>query len=449
MRAIHLGALLGAFCLHVSAKAAPVLLVSIDGLRPGDVLEADKRGLHIPNLKKLLAEGSHASGVVGVLPSFTLPSHATLVTGVSPARHGVINNLQFWPKDQSAAQSYVFASDIRVPTLWDAAHARGIVTASVGWPVSLGSPAIDHNFSVWFAPKTGQPNDAKYIRALSSLGLLDRIERDLGRSVDLSPRENAGEEGEDEIIASRIIADYRPGFITVHFGAVDEAEHAHGPGSTEANAALEGIDTLIGKLVAAQRAVHPDTVIAIVSDHGFTAVKTEINLQRAFLDAGLIKTDATGKVISWEAVPWPAGGSAAIILARPDDAALKARVATLLEQLKADPAVGIEEVYSGEEAVRRGGFPGASFGISYKLDTTGAVRPLAQELVRPAVQAGTHGHSLSHPELRSTFLITGPGIAKGRDLGLIDMRAIAPTLASLLGVALPQAEVAALDLKPR
>lgn len=135
MRAIHLGALLGAFCLHVSAKAAPVLLVSIDGLRPGDVLEADKRGLHIPNLKKLLAEGSHASGVVGVLPSFTLPSHATLVTGVSPARHGVINNLQFWPKDQSAAQSYVFASDIRVPTLWDAAHARGIVTASVGWPV--------------------------------------------------------------------------------------------------------------------------------------------------------------------------------------------------------------------------------------------------------------------------------------------------------------------------
>jgi hypothetical protein len=49
--------------------------------------------------------------------------------------------------------------------------------------------------------------------------------------------------------------------------------------------------------------------------------------------------------------------------------------------------------------------------------------------------------------LRSTFLIMGPGVAKGRALGEIDMRAIAPTLAAVLGVKLDGAELPALKLK--
>jgi predicted AlkP superfamily pyrophosphatase or phosphodiesterase len=65
-----------------------VLLISIDGLRPGDVLEAESRGLKIPNLRRFLAEGAHAQGVRGVLPTLTYPSHTTLITGVAPgARH--------------------------------------------------------------------------------------------------------------------------------------------------------------------------------------------------------------------------------------------------------------------------------------------------------------------------------------------------------------------------
>ncbi len=210
--------------------------------------------------------------------------------------------------------------------------------------------------------------------------------------------------------------------------------------------ALEGIDSYVGQLAAAARATSPDTVIAVVSDHGFTAVRTEINLARAFVEAGLIVQDTNGKVSSWEAIPWPAAGADAIILAHPDDAALKAKVAALLDHLKADPAVGIEEIVGADEIARRGGFPGASFLVSFRLDTTGPVRPITQALVSPARQKGTHGHSASHPELRSTFLIAGPGIPRGRDLGVIDIRAIAPTVASILGVALPQAELPPIPL---
>ncbi len=422
------------------AQAAPVMLISIDGLRPGDVLEADRRGINLPNLSRLVANGSHAQGVVGVLPTFTLPSHATLITGVSPARHGIVNNVEFWPKDQVAAQSYNLAASIKVPTLWDAAHAKGLVTASVEWPSSLGSPGIDHDFSVWSYPTTGQPDDELYQRQLNGPSQVRTLEAKLG-SLHFTHRENVGEESEDARVAVALIQLYHPGLITVHFGALDEAEHKFGPGSPEAKAALEGIDSYVGQLVAAERAGDPHAVVAVVSDHGFTAVHTEINLARAFLDAGLIVQDANGKVASWEAIPWPAGGADAIILARPDDAVLKAKVAALLARLQADPAVGIEEVIGSDEIARRGGFPSASFLVSFNLDTTGPVRPLSQALISPAKQKGTHGHSASHPELRSTFLIEGPGVPRGHDLGLIDMRTIAPTLASILGVALPQAEL--------
>jgi len=50
--------------------------------------------------------------------------------------------------------------------------------------------------------------------------------------------------------------------------------------------------------------------------------------------------------------------------------------------------------------------------------------------------------------MRSTFLIAGPGIAKGRDLGEIDMRAIAPTLAKVMGATLPEAEKPPLPVQP-
>jgi hypothetical protein len=41
--------------------------------------------------------------------------------------------------------------------------------------------------------------------------------------------------------------------------------------------------------------------------------------------------------------------------------------------------------------------------------------------------------------MHSSFFIVGLGIESGRDLGIIDMRRIAPTLARILGVKLPSA----------
>jgi hypothetical protein len=57
---------------------------------------------------------------------------------------------------------------------------------------------------------------------------------------------------------------------------------------------------------------------------------------------------------------------------------------------------------------------------------------------------GMHGYLPDHPAMRPTFITAGPGIPRGRDLGIVDQRAIAPTLAHILGVRLPEAELPAL-----
>ena len=76
-------AFLALIALAAPAAAEPVLMISIDGLRPGDVIEAEARGLKLPNLRRFVSEGTYASGVVGVLPTVTYPSHTTLITGTS------------------------------------------------------------------------------------------------------------------------------------------------------------------------------------------------------------------------------------------------------------------------------------------------------------------------------------------------------------------------------
>jgi hypothetical protein len=67
-------------------------------------------------------------------------------------------------------------------------------------------------------------------------------------------------------------------------------------------------------------------------------------------------------------------------------------------------------------------------------------------LVTPAPSTGTHGYLPDRPEMRASFFVVGRMVASGRDLGIVDMRQIAPTIASVLGVSLPAAKQSALKI---
>src|SRR5882757_573284 len=99
----------------------PLIVISIDGMRPDYVLKADEHNLKIPHLRRILEDGAHATGVRGVLPTVTYPSHTTIVTGVWPAKHHIYSNVVFDPLSLNQAGWTWYTEDIAVPTLWDAA----------------------------------------------------------------------------------------------------------------------------------------------------------------------------------------------------------------------------------------------------------------------------------------------------------------------------------------
>ena len=77
-----------------------LVIVSIDGLMPSTIRDADKLGLKIPNLREFRDKGAFAEGLRGVMPTVTYPSHTTMMTGRDPADHGIIGNEMFDPQQR-------------------------------------------------------------------------------------------------------------------------------------------------------------------------------------------------------------------------------------------------------------------------------------------------------------------------------------------------------------
>ncbi|MEN3330777.1 MAG: hypothetical protein V7641_142 [Blastocatellia bacterium] len=417
-------------------SAATVVLLSIDGLKPDYIIEADKHGLKIPNLRKLFTDGAHASGVQGVLPTVTYPSHTTMLTGVAPARHGIFYNTTFDPLRKNYDGWYWYAEDIRVPTLWDVATKAGLITASLDWPVNVGAPVTYNIAQVW---RASTPDDRKLIRALSTPGLVAEAERAVGPFAEGNDYTTEGDRRRAAFIAW-LLENKKPQFLTCYFGALDTDEHEAGPYSAKAFATLEALDALVGQVwQAAARAGNGNVVLCVVSDHGFVRVDKALRLNVALRDAGLIDTDAKGNVKSWRAMAWNGGGSSAIMLKDAADSEARQKVRALLARFATDPAGGVLRVIDTTEAQKMGGFPEAAFVVcarpGYAISTSfeGAVTGATKV-------GGTHGYFPELHEMDSAFFIAGQGIAAGRDLGRIDMRDIAPTLAALLGVKLPDAE---------
>ena len=445
--------------LAVAAHSAPVLMISIDGLKPEYITQADAHGMKIPYLRTLVANGTYADGVIGIWPTVTYPSHTTLITGVWPAEHGIYNNLEFDPLRHYSGAWNWYAPEIRVPTLWTAAHEAGMKTASIGWPVSVGATDVDYLIPEYWRsanPSGGSgtlnPLDRLLIAGLSRPAkLLATLEPAAGPYMMGNETSIAGDEIKTRY-AIEILRRYKPALLTLHLSSLDEAQHAHGPFSPEACADLEALDGMMAQLAAAAHAANPSTVLVLVSDHGFMRITHQVNLVVPFIQAGLIDASvnpATGAVTvnAWKAQPWSAGGMAAIMLHDPNDVATEQQVSTLLSTLAANPNSGVAQVLDRAEIAKRGAFPDAAFlvvfqpGYYFGAATSG-------DLVTPiSGTRGSHGFSPEYPEMHSSFFAVGAGIAHNRDLGIVDMRQIAPTVARILHVQLPTAKAEPLHVE--
>lgn len=412
----------------------PVVMISIDGLPAEDLNHARERGLHVDHLLALAAHGVRAQAVKNVAPTITYPNHTTIITGVLPTQHMVLGNVRFDPEGKLSTANYWFADDIKVPTLWDAVHAAGGRVANIYWPVAVGSRSIDINFPEYWAG--GQPKNLSLIAALSSTQMLPGADEPARRDVLklLIEPTTAGDQARIDL-ALDIFAKEKPRLTTLHLVSLDETEHREGPQSVAKADALDALDRMIGAFVDRVRAIEPSTRFIVVSDHGQEPSHNRVNLGVLLAKAGFeTPAAATGVEASWRAAIWNVGSAYLLV----KDPAVGAAALKTLQDYAAQPDSPIEKIVPMAQSIAdRPDAQIAAIILFHPGFDSGAA--LTGDIVTPSQGRGQHGNSPDHPELRSVFIAAGPGIPTGQSLGVVDMRAIAPTVAKLLGVPMPSA----------
>lgn len=409
-----------------------VVLVSIDGLKPEYLAEADARGLAIPALRRLMKEGSRAEGMTSIYPTVTYPAHTTLVTGVSPKAHGIPNNLPFDPYGKNQEGWYWYASDVKVPTIVDVARKGHLPTANVYWPVTVGMDFAASFPQIWRAQTD---EDDKLMRALATPGLADKVQKTYG-SIPAEHRTDV-ERGN---AAEWIVEHERPALALVYFTDLDTEQHRTGPFSKGAYQKLEVIDRQLGRVLsAAERAgTYAQTTFVVVSDHGFAPIHSAVRPNVLLREKGFV-TVAGGKVQSYRAAAWKAGGTAALVAADPKDAASRAAAIAVFEEAQKDPKNGIAAVVPGATVEAAGGFSGVA-AVLVAADGFAFFAGHDGPFVGPSWELGAHGYPPTDPRMRATFLAAGRGVRPGVALGVVRMIDVAPTIAALLGLSLPGAE---------
>jgi predicted AlkP superfamily pyrophosphatase or phosphodiesterase len=358
---------------------APVILVSLDGMRP-DYLE---RGVS-PNLNRLAADGARALAMRPSYPSLTFPNHYTLVTGLRPDHHGVVDNTMNDAAIPSVRFSMGNADAVTDRRWWDqaepvwvTAERHGIRTAEMFWP---GSEAAIQGVRPAMA--------ARFDGKLPAADRVDRL---------LSWLDHP--------------ADGRLGFLTLYIDDIDHAGHDFGPDAAETTQAVARVDQAIGRLLDGLQRRHVDANIIVVSDHGMAAVSKErvVRMDQLLWEAGYLQT-ASGAYASLDALPGQEEQVAAVLL-KPQ--------AHMRCWRKFDvPA----RLAYGRNARVPGFLCIADTGWTLAFDDQRVEK----------LKGGAHGYDNMAPEMRATFIAAGPAFRPGVVLPEFDNVDVYPLLMRLL-----------------
>lgn len=370
-----------------------VILVGIDGFRP-DYLD---RGV-TPTLSGLRADGAFAA-MRPSFPSVTFPNHYTLVTGLNPDRHGIVNNtmvdaeLGRFSLGNAAAVTDGRWWDEGEP-IWVTAERAGLTTGTMFWPGSeaeIGGVRPSH----WTVFDQSLPGDARVDRVLAWLDL------------------PGGQ---------------RPDFATLYFDIVDTAGHHHGPAAPETSEAVASVDASIARLIAGleARGLADRTVLVIVADHGMAATSPD---RAVYLD----------DLIDMEAVQVVHAGAFAGLNPAPGH--------------EAEVQAALVRRHQNMECFNKADLPARlAYGRHPRvpailcLPDTGWLVATRDRPVRGP--GGAHGYDNMAPEMASLFIANGPGIRSGVTLQNMDAVDVQPLLAHLLGLAGPDVDGSFEDVAP-
>jgi len=318
-------------------------------------------------------------------PTKTFPNHFTIVTGLRPGRHGIVDNaiedarrpeVRFTLGDAKQALD-PFWWDEAEP-IWVTAEKAGVRTATMFWP---GSEV---------AIRGVRPSNwARYDEHVTNRQRVETL-------VDWLRRPEAN----------------RPRFATLYFDTVDTAGHVHGPDAAETNAAVAEADLRIGELAAEAKALGQPVNFVITSDHGMIGTSPERVVRiDTLVDATALRVIADGAFLALAPV---AGREAEADKLLTPHAHMQCR---RKDEMPARFAYGRHPRVPPILCLAEPGWLLFAKGPPY------------------APTGGAHGYDNHAPGMAALFVASGPAFRPGAAIGEIDNVDVYPLLARLLGIA--------------
>ncbi|XP_050381984.1 uncharacterized protein LOC126798930 [Argentina anserina] len=348
-----------------------VILVSSDGFRFGYQFK-----LPTPNIHRLIANGTEAeTGLIPVFPTLTFPNHYSIVTGLYPAHHGIVNN---YFVDPNTGEFFNMGSHepkwwLGEP-LWETVVSHGLKAATYFWP------GAEVKKGAWTCPE-------KFCQQYnSSVPFEERVDTTLGFF---------------DLPSSEI-----PYFMTLYFEDPDHQGHQVGPDDPEITDAVGNIDRMMGRLIEGleKRGVFEDVTIIMVGDHGMVGT----------CDKKLIFLD---DLADWIQVPasWVQSYSPLLAIRPPagvDTADVVAKLNAGLSSGKVKNGKKLK-MYLKEKLPSRLHYA-ASDRIPPIIGLVGEGFKVEQKSSKKQECGGAHGYDNAVFSMRTIFIGHGPQFARGR-----------------------------------
>lgn len=388
---------------------ARLLIVSLDAVGDAYFDQLCAR----PHFAGLAQRAAVRRGVNSVFLTNTYPVHTSVATGLTQARHGLINNTESFPKRHPKWRYE--EKFIRAKTLWQAAAEKGLSSAAVMWPVTGGSKTIRWNIPELMA----QPGEnqvllnMRYGTKLLQLGAFLR-HRHLLDGIRQPARDRFATACMVDILRNK-----RPDLALMHLTAYDSLCHEFGLGSPQQREALDALDENLGLLLDAAG----DAEVLVFSDHAQLPAETPILANDLLVAMGHLKKDGEGTYLEDTGAGCffeCSGGSGFFHPGRlsPEE------TAAVREATAALPGFGR---FLRPQEMATCGRPQLSFGF--------AAKPGYAVQAYDTGEKANHGYPADYDDYAVFWLHAGPGTAPGTQTGgsLLD---ITPHAANLLGLSM-------------
>ena len=368
--------LLTTFSYSQTNKDTYVVLVSMDGFR----WDYQKQ-FNLQNLKQIAKEGVHAKSMQPSYPSKTFPNHYSIVTGLYPDHHGIINNVFY---DAQLNESFSLSSKAKNDSrfyggnpIWNVAEQQGVKTASFFWP---GSDIDKRNPGIYKNYDNKIPYGARIDTVLKWLQLPEK---------------------------------QRPHLVTLYFDEPDHTGHNFGPLSQENKKMVIKMDSIMGALSRKldQLNIGKQINLIIVSDHGMADINNDKKV--AVLDylkpEWLGYKDVINPIMSLQAKPGY------------QDSIAKA--------LKKVPHIKFWKSVDVPKRLHYGTNPRVH---DFVIEAAKGYSLVGKESTH--IKGGTHGYDNNEKDMHAIFYAKGPAFKANKEVSTFQNVSVYPLIAHILGL---------------